>query len=129
MAELFGLDAPADRVEASVPVAAEADKARHIEADRAHVVEALAVGLEQRLAVGGHSVIDRMPVSQPSFPATSKTVRPLPTWAVAHFAALVVSKQFFAAMRWSWKAKERRGQAGLAQRIRCFFQASDIGVP
>ena len=39
--------------------------------------------------------------SQASSPATSETVRPPPTWTVAHLAALVVSRQFFAAMRWS----------------------------
>ena len=37
--------------------------------------------------------------SQASSPATSETVRPPPTWTVAHLAALVVSRQSLAAMR------------------------------
>ena len=67
--------------------------------------------------------------SQASSAATSETVRPPPTWTVAHLAALVVNKQFLAAMRWSESTQLRLGHAGFAQRIRCFFQASDIGVP
>ena len=37
--------------------------------------------------------------SQESSAATSETVRPPPTWTVAHLAALVVNKQLLAAIR------------------------------
>lgn len=67
--------------------------------------------------------------SQASSAATSETVRPPPTWTVAHLAALVVNKQCLAAMRWSSLIQDRLGHAGFVQRSRCFFQASDIGTP
>ena len=67
--------------------------------------------------------------SQASSAATSETVRPPPTWTVAHLAALVVNKQFLAAMRWSSSTQDFVAHAGSVQRMRCFFQASDIGVP
>jgi hypothetical protein len=67
--------------------------------------------------------------SQQSSAATSETVRPPPTCTVAHFAALVVSRQFLAAMRWSSSTKDFVEHTGSTQRIRCFFQASDIAVP
>ena len=44
--------------------------------------------------------------SQASSAATSLTVRPPPTCTVAHLAARVVSKQFFAAMRWSLSTQD-----------------------
>ena len=61
--------------------------------------------------------------SQASSSATSETVRPPPTWTVAHLAALVVSRQFLAAMRWSSSTQDFFGHAGFTQRMRCFFQA------
>ena len=67
--------------------------------------------------------------SQESSAATSETVRPPPTWTVAHLAARVVNKQFLAAMRWSESTQLLFGHVGSTQRSRCFFQASDIGVP
>ena len=51
--------------------------------------------------------------SQASSAATSETVRPPPTWTVAHLAALVVSRQFLAAMRWSSSTQVLLGQRGL----------------
>jgi hypothetical protein len=50
-------------------------------------------------------------------------------WTVAHLAALVVSRHFLAAMRWSSSTQDLRAQFGSTQRMRCFFQASDMGVP
>ena len=67
--------------------------------------------------------------SQASSAATSLTVLPPPTWTVAHLAALVVSKQFLAAMRWSSSIQLRFAQSEFTQRMRCFFQANDMGVP
>jgi hypothetical protein len=67
--------------------------------------------------------------SQASSPATSETVRPPPTWRVAHLAARVVRRHCLAAMRWSSSTQDFLGQLGFTQRIRCFFQASDMGVP
>lgn len=67
--------------------------------------------------------------SQLSSAATSFTVRPYPTWRVAHLAALVVSRQFLAAIRWSVSTQLWRGQSPLTQCMRCFFQTSFIGVP
>ena len=67
--------------------------------------------------------------SQLSSSATSFTVRPVPTWTVAHLAALVVSRQFFAAMRWSVSTQLWRGQSFVHAAMRCFFQTSFIGVP
>jgi hypothetical protein len=67
--------------------------------------------------------------SQASSAATSLIVRPSPIWRVAHFAALVVNKQFLAAMRWSESTQLALGHAALAQRIRCFFQHRRIGDP
>ena len=61
--------------------------------------------------------------SQASSAATSETVRPPPTWTVAHLAALVVSRQFLAAMRWSSSTQVFFAHVGFTQRIRCFFQA------
>ena len=65
--------------------------------------------------------------SQASSSATSETVRPPPTWRVAHLAALVVSRHCLAAMRWSSSTQDLLAQPGFTQRIRCFFHASDIG--
>ena len=67
--------------------------------------------------------------SQASSAATSKTVRPPPTWTVADLAALVVNRQFLAAMRWSSNTQVFVAQVRCTQRMRCFFQASDIGCP
>ena len=39
------------------------------------------------------------------------------------------SRQFLAAMRWSSSTQVFVVQARSTQRMRCFFQASDIGVP
>jgi hypothetical protein len=47
--------------------------------------------------------------SQSSSPATSETVRPMPTWVVAHLAALVVSRQFLAAIRCSLRPRRYSG--------------------
>jgi hypothetical protein len=44
-------------------------------------------------------------------------------------AALVVNKQFLAAMRWSESTQLLFGHLGFTQRIRCFFQARLIGTP
>ena len=67
--------------------------------------------------------------SQASSAATSETVRPPPTWRVAHLAARVVSRQALAAIRWSSSTQDLLAQLGFTQRMRCFFQASDMGVP
>jgi site-specific recombinase XerC len=67
--------------------------------------------------------------SQASSAATSETVRPPPTCLVAHLAARVVRRQLLAAMRWSSIVQVPFAQRGSTQRIRCFFQASDIGTP
>ena len=67
--------------------------------------------------------------SQESSAATSETVRPPPTWTVAHLAARVVSKQFLAAMRWSERTQLLFEHLGFTQRIRCFFHARLIGTP
>ena len=66
--------------------------------------------------------------SQPSSAATLGTVRPPPTWTVAHLAALV--RQQAALGRDPVVAEHPAPlwtQPGSTQRIRCFFQASDIG--
>jgi hypothetical protein len=44
-------------------------------------------------------------------------------------AALVVSRQCLAAMRWSSKTQDFFAHAGSTQHMRCFFQARLIGVP
>jgi hypothetical protein len=49
--------------------------------------------------------------------------------ASGEFLMAVDNKQFFAAMRWSSLIQDRLGHAGSVQRMRCFFQASDMGVP
>ncbi len=67
--------------------------------------------------------------SQASSAATSETVRPPPTCLVAHLAARVVRRQLLAAMRWSSIVQVCFAHRGSTQRIRCFFQASDIAVP
>ena len=67
--------------------------------------------------------------SHASSAATSLTVRPSPIWRVAHLAALVVNRHFLAAMRWSLSIQVFLAQRSFTQRIRCFFQASDMGVP
>jgi hypothetical protein len=67
--------------------------------------------------------------SQDSSAATSETVRPPPTWTVAHLAARVVNRQFLAAIRWSECTQDFMAQRPFTQRIRCFLQANDIGVP
>ena len=66
--------------------------------------------------------------SQASSAATCETVRPPPTWTVAHLAALVVSTQFFAAMRWVSRTQLRFGHVAITQHMGCFFQASAMGV-
>ncbi len=60
----------------------------------------LAIGLEQGLAIGGHGVVDRVPVTG-QFGRHLFDRAPVADLAVAHLAALVVSRQFLAAMRWS----------------------------
>ncbi len=66
--------------------------------------------------------------SQASSADTSETVRPVPTWTVAHLAALVVSKQCVAAIRWSSSTQVNLAQPVFTQRMRCIFHASEIGV-
>jgi hypothetical protein len=61
--------------------------------------------------------------SQASSAATSETVRPPPTWTVAHLAARVVSRQCLAAIRWSSSTQVLFGHLWSTQRKRCFFQA------
>jgi hypothetical protein len=61
--------------------------------------------------------------------ATSFTVLPPPTWAVAHLAALAVSRQFLAAMRWSSSTQVFFAHAASVQAMRCFFHARDMGAP
>ena len=76
----------------------ELDETRLVEPNCAGAIEAFLVGLDQRFAVGGNSVIDAMAFQLSSL-ATFKTVRPVPTWIVAHLAARAVKRQFFAAIR------------------------------
>jgi hypothetical protein len=77
---------------------AELDERGLVQPDRGRLVQPFAVAGEQGLAVGGHGVVDRAPIAVESS-ATSEVVLPVPTCVVAHLAALVVGKQFLAAMR------------------------------
>ena len=67
--------------------------------------------------------------SQANSAATSVTVRPPPTWQRGPLGRPGGHKHFLAAMRWSESIQVFLAQRSFTQRIRCFFQASDIGVP
>ena len=56
-------------------------------------------------------------------------VSPAPICLTTHLAALVVSMQPFAAIRWSSRVNEPSVHSALGQTRRCFFQQMVIGTP
>ncbi len=88
----------------------------------------------RRAAVHQHGVIDRVPVTGQFVGHFYDGAAPCrlgrwPTWpTVAHVAAVAVSRQFFAAMRWSSSTQVFFGHVGFTLRTRCFFHASFKGL-